>query len=337
MSLISQLDRLHYLDHFLLFSSTDYHTIKQQISHYLCPHQFEVDSSQILNTRLNGFSFGTSALYDLKYSAPVAITIDESSAHYLFRVTLEGECKIEHDARLIIQSPGIMTVSHPHSKNRIITSQHCRNIILKLSRQEVDTQLYKMLGHMVAEPLLFDCGISCTTEGVEAIIETLNYLCHAHYNIQHWDTISESFGRYLIELILLKVPNNYTAQLQQRGKVILPGYMNKARQYIARHIRNNIVLAELGKQCGVSVRTLQKGFNQYFHQTPIDYIRDLRIKLIHHELQHSQAHETVTDILLRNGINSLGHFSTLYKKRYGCLPSQTLRQAHAHCSSYFVN
>ena len=51
-----------------------------------------------------------------------------------------------------------------------------------------------------------------------------------------------------------------------------------------------------------------KGFNQYFHQTPIDYIRDLRIKLIHHELQHSQAHETVTDILLRNGINSLGIF-----------------------------
>ena len=34
----------------------------------------------------------------------------------------------------------------------------------------------------------------------------------------------------------------------------------------------------------------------------------------------------VTDILLRHGISSFGHFATHYRKRYGCLPSDTLRQ-----------
>jgi hypothetical protein len=37
-----------------------------------------------------------------------------------------------------------------------------------------------------------------------AFIETLNYLCHAYYNIQNWSFISASFSQYLIELILLK-------------------------------------------------------------------------------------------------------------------------------------
>jgi len=83
-----KLDHLHYLDEFLLFQSNDYQTIKDRISHYLCPHRFDVEVREPLNTRLNGFSFGNGALYDLKYSAPVMINIEDSADFYLFRITL---------------------------------------------------------------------------------------------------------------------------------------------------------------------------------------------------------------------------------------------------------
>ncbi len=75
----------------------------------------------------------------------------------------------------------------------------------------------------------------------------------------------------------------------------------------------------------MSIRTLQKGFGQYLQQTPVEYIREQRLKHVHQALQTTQINETVTDILLRYGIQSFGHFSTIYKKRYGCLPSQTLK------------
>ena len=319
------LDYLHYLDEFLLFKSDDYQIIKDQISHYLCPHQFDVHAFESLNTRLNGFSFGNCALYDLKYSAPVMVTIDETSNYYLFRITLEGQCKVGLENQHILQSTGIMSVTHPHSKQQIMTNHHCRNIILKIAKQDIDTQLFNMLGYSSLTPVLFDTALSCTEEGISSIVETLNYLCHAYYNIQNWSFISASFTQYLIELILLKVPNNYSTQLTAQRQALLPAYIKKAQQYIQDHLEESITLANLSQYCDVSIRTLQKGFSQFVQQTPIEYIRNQRMERIHLALQNAQSNQTVTDILFEHGIQSLGHFAPLYKKRYGCLPSQTLK------------
>lgn len=320
-----KLDHLHYLDEFLLFQSNDYQTIKDQISHYLCPHRFDVEAQEPLNTRLNGFSFGNGALYDLKYSAPVVICIDDSSSFYLFRITLEGQCQVGAANQQLLQSVGIMSVTHPHTRQQIVTNQHCRNIILKLSKQEIDTQLFKMLGHTSHAPVWFDSGLSCTAEGISSIVETLNYLCHAYYNIQNWSFISASFTQYLIELILLKIPNNYSEQLNAQRQQLVPGYIKKAQQYIQDNLHQAISLATLSQYCEVSIRSLQKGFSQYLQQTPVEYIREQRLERVHSALQQAVDHQTVTDILLDHGIQSFGHFSTLYKKRFGCLPSHTLK------------
>ena len=325
--MIPMMRQLHSLDNFLIFNSNDYQTIKEKISQYLCPHRFDVVSHQQLNTRLNGFLFGTSALYDLKYNAPVEITIDAQSEHYLFRLTLEGECLVQDSQQRLVQSPGVITVSNPLIQSRIVTNQHCRNIILKLSKPIVEKQLFKILACSMHEALAFENGLSCSAEGADAIIQTLSYLCYAHDHIENWSVISQSFEQYLIELVLLKLPNNYSRQLNLRQPILLPSYMKRAKQYITLHLQENITLSELGEYCGVSVRTLQKGFSAYVGQTPVEYIRDLRIQQVHHELLNAESNETVTDILLKNGINSFGHFSSQYKKCYGCSPSQTLKLA----------
>lgn len=320
-----RLDHLHHLDEFLLFESSDYQTIKQQISHYLCPHHFAVETLAALDTRLNGFSFGNSALYDLKYSAPVMITIDAISNFYLFRMTLEGQCKVAMESQQVHQAIGAMSVSHPNTRQQIITNQSCRNMILKLAQQDIEIQLFKMLGYTSHEAIQFDTALSCSEEGISSILETLNYLCFAYYNIQNWSFISSSFTQYLIELILLKIPNNYSERLNAQRQQLLPSYIKKAQQYISDHLQHPIALSALSQHCEVSIRTLQKGFSQYLQLTPVEYIREQRLERVHLMLQQAQANETVTDILLRHGILSLGHFSTLYKKRYGCLPSHTLK------------
>jgi len=318
---------LQYLDACLLFNSRDYDTIKQQISDYLCPHQFQVEAPKKLNVRLNGFQFGRSALYDLKYSAPVEIIINKDSESYFFRVSLEGHCQIWQAQHQFHQSPGVLTVSHPDSQHRIITNHHCRNIILKLGKSDLEKQLFKMLGYTSTEPLIFDCYFPDTSDAMRSIIETIDYLCHAYYNISNWLLIAESFSDYLTQLILLKVPNNYSLQLNLKSGLVLPHYIKKAKQYIAQNLNLNISLSTLSQLCGVSARTLQKGFNQYFNQTPVEFIRDQRLARIHEQLKLGATDATVTEIMLSNGIQSFGHFSKLYKKRYGCLPSQTLKMS----------
>ena len=46
---------------------------------------------------------------------------------------------------------------------------------------------------------------------------------------------------------------------------------------------------------------------------------------MHAALEQAGPGDNVTDILLRHGVTSFGHFASHYRKRYGCRPSDTLR------------
>ena len=61
----------------------------------------------------------------------------------------------------------------------------------------------------------------------------------------------------------------------------------------------------LSAACGVAQRTLQKGFMQFFQLTPVAYLRERRLQKIHDELLQADACVSVTDVLMRNGINKV--------------------------------
>jgi hypothetical protein len=93
-------------------------------------------------------------LYDLKYSAPVMITIDDVSDFYLFRLTLEGQCKVGIEDQQVLQSVGIMSITHPH------TQQQSRPISIKpwkyyfkLAQHDVETHYLKCWGIPVMNQL----------------------------------------------------------------------------------------------------------------------------------------------------------------------------------------
>ena len=320
------LNDVHLLEQHSLLSSADYREIKDKVSHYLCPHSFNVLRDEPIYTQLNGVFFGDSALLDLRYGAPVEITIGDIADQYLFRITLQGHCQVAHGRRSAAMQSGCLSVSSPFAQSRIVTDGECRNLILRVDRDALETQLQRLLGRSLRQPVIFDVSVDHLEAGVVSLYHTLDYICRLYGSGVEGSRIANGLSEYLMQLLLTQLPHNYSADLLHDARVPLPHHVKKARDYIEEHLDEPISLATLSELCGVSVRTLQNGFKQFLQQAPVEYIRDRRLSAIHESLKQGTACETVTDILLRHGINSFGHFSSAYRQRYGCLPSDTLRR-----------
>ena len=95
--------------------------------------------------------------------------------------------------------------------------------------------------------------------------------------------------------------------------------------YLEEHYRESIRSEALCRLTGVSLRTVQRCFRQYFDQTITDYLKTIRLDATQRSLIAVHPSSTsVAEVALRHGFTHLGRFSVHYRERYGESPRQTL-------------
>ncbi len=99
--------------------------------------------------------------------------------------------------------------------------------------------------------------------------------------------------------------------------------------HIASHADACLTTADLARVAGVSVRALQDGFQRELGMSPVAYVRNVRLDRVHAELCERPAEVSITEVATRWGFFHLSRFSAQYRRRFGVLPSLTLRQALA--------
>jgi AraC-like DNA-binding protein len=105
-------------------------------------------------------------------------------------------------------------------------------------------------------------------------------------------------------------------EIAQRSKAVLEKCANEP-----------IHVSQLASLVGVSSRTLQTAFNEYYQIGPRQYLRLRQLHQVRHDLLCADPDETtVTEIMIRRGVWELGRFSGRYKLQFGELPRETLRR-----------
>ena len=127
------------------------------------------------------------------------------------------------------------------------------------------------------------------------------------------------------QLLLETVPHRYSGLLDRCVSMPVPRHVRRAIDYMHAHVGEVVTLEDLEKACGVSSRTLQLGFKQFKHSSPMGYLQSLRLEKVHGDLKGARPGQTVADIALKWGFSHLGRFATEYRARFGELPSATLR------------
>ncbi|MDD7938462.1 helix-turn-helix domain-containing protein [Actinomycetospora lutea] len=107
-----------------------------------------------------------------------------------------------------------------------------------------------------------------------------------------------------------------------------PAVVRRAVEFIHSSAHRDVGLEDIANVAGLGPRGLQAAFRKHRGQTPLGYLRAVRLENAHHELvaaDPTQGH-TVAVIAARWWFSNPGRFAVEYRKVFGCSPSATLRR-----------
>jgi len=142
---------------------------------------------------------------------------------------------------------------------------------------------------------------------------------------------AEAF-RLLASTLILTFPNSALDALDdptRRGpEAGEPAVIRRAVDFIESHAGEPIDLGDIAAAAGIGPRGLQHSFRKHRETTPRAYLRATRLDRAHRDLRDGDpaGGDTVSAIARRWGFTHLGRFTTDYRRRYGCAPSDTLRR-----------
>ncbi|MCV7300088.1 helix-turn-helix transcriptional regulator [Mycobacterium barrassiae] len=105
-----------------------------------------------------------------------------------------------------------------------------------------------------------------------------------------------------------------------------PVLLRRAVAFIHENAHRDITLSDIAASVNVTPRSVQYMFRRYKGTTPLEYLRRVRLKHAHRDLQAADPSvDTVMAIAGRWGFGHAGRFSGIYKRTFGTSPSRTLR------------
>jgi transcriptional regulator GlxA family with amidase domain len=127
--------------------------------------------------------------------------------------------------------------------------------------------------------------------------------------------------------LLETFPNTAMVHEPREPGRIPPAAVRRAAEFIDSSADQPITAADIAAQAGVTLRALQYAFRRHYGVTPTGYLRRVRLERAHAELRAADPASdlTVAGVAHSWGWLSASHFTTLYRRQYGELPSRTLR------------
>jgi AraC family transcriptional regulator len=95
--------------------------------------------------------------------------------------------------------------------------------------------------------------------------------------------------------------------------------LRRVQDYIHSTLPATVTLVELSRVAGLSRRHFLRAFRESVGDTPLGYVRTLRIEEAKRRL--SQGNQSITEVALDCGFSHAQHFATAFRRATGLTPS----------------
>lgn len=321
------------LSRYLLFKTSDATEARERVASVYCPHELEIigQKEQCIDTVMSHVSLGGVTLNRLRYGPTVTIDAGRLSSFLLVMMPMVGTAQVTCGGEQIRTSTRTAAVISPTQPFYQTINANCDQIMVQIDCDLLNRVCAQHIGHDLRQPLQFRLDLSMEPPNGGAWPALMAYLL-AMFDSPAPQQMSSPLLRTPIEQLIVATllhsqPNNYSEELQQPARPIAPSHVKRVEDYIKAHAKEALTVADLAAYAGVSTSALYTGFRDFRDTSPMAYLRNERLQLVHDELQRTNPGlETVADVASRWGFQHLSHFATHYKKKFGELPSDTLRR-----------
>lgn len=310
----------------LMLSSSDLDEVVDGCTKALRPHQLGIrDRRARLATTLHHLPIGSFSLNRLRYGADVIVApaVPEED-NFLITLPLRGSARFAYGSEDTSVSPGHGAIISPYRQFRFDIGAAFDQLVLRLSRRRVETICAGMIGAAKVEPVHFQLPLADMPAFWLYLLEAAASLSTASSALDH-PKLSVQLEELIIQSLLLALPNNFSASISAVSGRAPTAQVRRAMEYMREHIEEPIRLTDVARHAGLSLRSLQLGFQRDLGATPGRWLRTERLDRVHAVLSSAAPGSvSVTDIALQWGFLHLGEFAAHYKARFGRRPSDVL-------------
>lgn len=263
----------------------------------------------------------------------IAATLDTPAMGPYFAVHMptNGRARCTHVNGEFEANPIRAAVTSPGMAMKMDFGYDSPQLVIRIEEDALTRHLTRLIGASVTHPIMFEPELDLTTDvamrwnGAIQLLHTEVF--YPDSLIQHGQGIG-SLEELLMSTLLLMQPSNYQSRLLLPAENTGRRVVRDTLDYIEAHLGERITMTDIAKNVHMSIRAIQQGFRDELSTTPMLYLRDRRLERAHQDLTDAIPTDgvTVTNIAERWGFTHLSSFATLYRKRWGQPPSDTLRQ-----------
>ena len=162
-----------------------------------------------------------------------------------------------------------------------------------------------------------------STSEVSFLLDKIAHL-YMHDKIT-FERLMESLFIQISEVVVkeqINIDTKFTALkiIKHNTKKQLFQLITAAKEYLNDNISEEISLAKVSSDIGISKYYLHRLFTELHGYTPLSYLTSIRIEKAKHKLQYSR--DSILEIAIACGFDNSSYFSNVFKRHIGFSPTQ---------------
>lgn len=295
--------------------------------HYLIPLKGEKVDAKLNAIEGDHFNFGF-----LTYGVDAKIDLPSLPPCYHVNVTLSGQSDVNHKNGATYKTEGLQSgaILLPDNRYDVVWKEKTAQYAFRFHQENLESHLSSLILEPVRSTIHFDTIFNLQSSAGGGLLRACQLLqteWEQDSTFVHSPFARRHLEAYIMTSFLLAAENPYSEKLlvDYQTKDMNEALVRRVVTYIEERIHELPELSDLTSYAMVSARTLQLAFKRYLEMTPMQYVQKVRLERAHaHILAARYTGEKITEIAMQWGFYNPGRFSQLYKKLYGCTPSETL-------------